>query len=363
MTDTRTAALCTPRVAGAFCTRHMSCFDFAKALSTILPTRDLDTRVHPSVAPARPGKAPRPALCGRTRGVGARKLGAGDRAVVAGVQSHRLLVFMLGVMGFLLQIPFLLLGPFTGRIVDRMPKLPLLIGIDLALSRVAITSATMAWSGVTNVWSRSGGRRPARLAQRLRDADAAIAAGADCRGSCADAQRARGQRDAVQSGRMIGPAIAGVALLHVSEAWCFMFNAVSNIAIIAALLSMRLPREDMTAQRKRIQPGVLSSLATLWRIPAVNILVPMMVVAGMFGACYVHLMPMIARGLLPGALRYLRVSDGRGRLRCAQRRVLLAIQRGTKVSASHCVGAAGARCRFRAVRGVAQSSRDHALLA
>ena len=55
-------------------------------------------------------------------------------------------VAMLGLMGFLLQIPFLVLGPFTGRIVDRMPKLPLLIGIDLALSTVALASATMAFS-------------------------------------------------------------------------------------------------------------------------------------------------------------------------------------------------------------------------
>ena len=42
-------------------------------------------------------------------------------------------------------------------------------------------------------------------------------------------------------GRMIGPAIAGLVLAYLSEAWCFAINALSYAAIIAALLAMRLP--------------------------------------------------------------------------------------------------------------------------
>ena len=42
-------------------------------------------------------------------------------------------------------------------------------------------------------------------------------------------------------GRMVGPAIAGVLLVYVSEAWCFAINALSYAAIIGALLAMRLP--------------------------------------------------------------------------------------------------------------------------
>ena len=34
-------------------------------------------------------------------------------------------VFLLGLTGFIMQIPFLLLGPFTGTVVDRLPRLNL----------------------------------------------------------------------------------------------------------------------------------------------------------------------------------------------------------------------------------------------
>ena len=41
-------------------------------------------------------------------------------------------------------------------------------------------------------------------------------------------------------GRMLGPAIAGIVLAYLSEAWCFALNAMSYAAIIAALLAMVL---------------------------------------------------------------------------------------------------------------------------
>lgn len=239
-------------------------------------------------------------------------------------------VFMLGVMGFLLQIPFLLLGPFSGRIVDRMPKLPLLIAIDLALSTNAMFSATMAWSGVTNVWfylaaavlhgSLNAFEMPTRqslLAQVVADRSLMPSA----MGVSATL---------FNSGRMIGPAVAGLALLHISEAWCFMFNALSNLAIIAALLMMRLPPEDMTKSRRRVQAGVWSSMGSLWRVPAVNILLPMITITGMFGVCYVHLMPKIADEFFQGksgTYGILMSSAGLGAL-CAA--FFLSMQRGTE---------------------------------
>lgn len=209
-------------------------------------------------------------------------------------------IFMLGVMGFLLQIPFLLLGPFTGRVVDRMPKLPLLIGIDVALSVLALTSAMMAWLDVRNVWlyltaavlhgSLSALEMPTRqslLAQIVEDRalmPSALGVSATL----------------FNGGRMIGPAIAALALHYLSEGWCFLFNAISNIGIIAALLAMKLAPEDMSAAKTRVQQGPWSSLETLWALPAVRTLVPMMVVIGMFGVPYIHLMPSIAAAFFRG---------------------------------------------------------------
>ncbi len=40
---------------------------------------------------------------------------------------------------------------------------------------------------------------------------------------------------------VIGPAIAGVVYALLGPAWCFTLNGLSYLAVIAALLAMRLP--------------------------------------------------------------------------------------------------------------------------
>jgi MFS family permease len=42
--------------------------------------------------------------------------------------------------------------------------------------------------------------------------------------------------------RVVGPAIAGFALAWKGPAWCFLLNGISFLAVLAALLSMRIPK-------------------------------------------------------------------------------------------------------------------------
>ncbi len=209
-------------------------------------------------------------------------------------------VFMLGVMGFLLQIPFLLLGPFTGRLVDRAPKLRLLIGIDIAISALSLCSAVMAWTDVRSIWpylaaavlhgSLNALEMPTRqslLADIVEDRalmPSALGVSATL----------------FNGGRMIGPAIAALALHYLSEGWCFLFNAVSNVGIIVALLAMKMPPERRAVTTAQVQAGPWSSIATLFGVPAVRTLVLMMAVIGMFGVPYIHLMPSIATAFFGG---------------------------------------------------------------
>jgi predicted MFS family arabinose efflux permease len=45
---------------------------------------------------------------------------------------------------------------------------------------------------------------------------------------------------AVNAARILGPAVAGVLVAAVGEGWCFLLNALSYLAILAALARMRL---------------------------------------------------------------------------------------------------------------------------
>jgi MFS family permease len=102
-------------------------------------------------------------------------------------------------------------------------------------------------------------------------------------------------------GRMVGPAIAGLVLAYVSEAWCFAVNALSYAGIIAALLAMRLPpdpprRSDANAATQ----GMAASMGVILAFPAVRYLLPTVVAVGLFATPYVPLMPSIVAEFFDG---------------------------------------------------------------
>ena len=101
-------------------------------------------------------------------------------------------------------------------------------------------------------------------------------------------------------GRMIGPSIAGVMLVYVSEAWCFILNALSYAAIIGALLAMRLPRASAPAATGAQPAGLRANLSVLLSFPAVRYLLPTVVAIGLFATPYVPLMPSIVAHFFDG---------------------------------------------------------------
>ena len=102
-------------------------------------------------------------------------------------------------------------------------------------------------------------------------------------------------------GRMVGPAIAGIVLAYLSEAWCFALNALSYAAIIAALLAMRLPPEPARAAASAGAAQTFGeSLQVLFAFPAVRYLLPVCVALGLLATPYVPLMPSIVSHFFDG---------------------------------------------------------------
>ncbi|HJU32028.1 MAG TPA: MFS transporter [Hyphomicrobiaceae bacterium] len=210
-------------------------------------------------------------------------------------------IFLLGVTGFLLNIFYLLLGPAGGMAADRLPRLKLLIAIDLFLALCAAVLAVMAGLGVTSVaaylaiaaliGAANAFEMPVRqtLVRVIVEERALVTS-------------ALGVSAMVFNvGRMVGPAIAGVVLAYFSESLCFALNAVSYGGIIAALLAMRLPpeppRRSATGQGSE---GLAASLATILAFPAVRYLLPTVVAVGLFATPYVPLMPSIVSHFFDG---------------------------------------------------------------
>ena len=54
------------------------------------------------------------------------------------------------------------------------------------------------------------------------------------------------------SARLVGPSIAGLLIATLGEGMCFLLNGISYVAVIAALLAMRLPRRTPEVQRPHV---------------------------------------------------------------------------------------------------------------
>lgn len=155
--------------------------------------------------------------------------------------------WLLGGVGFAALAPAFFLGPVAGVFVDRWDRHAVLLVTQVlsllqsaALAAVAFTAgpgAETVWlvaglsaaQGVVNAFDM-----PARqsllveMVARREDLPNAIALNSSL----------------VNGSRLVGPAVAGAVIAAAGEAWCFALDAVSDLAVVAALLAMRLPKKE-----------------------------------------------------------------------------------------------------------------------
>src|ERR1700681_3395324 len=148
--------------------------------------------------------------------------------------------FLLGVVGFTSQIPTFLLAPVAGVLADRWNRRRLLIITQaLAMLQAALLAAAVL-SGMVQVWHIvvlslllgvvNAFDIPIRQAfvvemvANREDLGNAIALNSSM----------------VNGARLIGPAIAGLLVASFGEGVCFILNSASYLAVLAALVAMRL---------------------------------------------------------------------------------------------------------------------------
>jgi MFS family permease len=208
---------------------------------------------------------------------------------------------LLGVVGFVGQIPSFLFAPVAGVMVDRWNRHRLLVATQalamaqsLALAALTLTGAVKIWhvialsafQGMINVFDM-----PARQAfvvemvEKHEDLSNAIALNSLM----------------VNAARLLGPSLAGVIIAAVGEAWCFMLDGVSYLAVIASLLLMKLPR----AVAERIEEeNLFRQFREGWNYivgfrPIRNMLL-LLALTSLVGMPYTVLMPIFASDILGG---------------------------------------------------------------
>ncbi len=209
--------------------------------------------------------------------------------------------WMLGLIGFLGQVPTFVLGPFAGVWVDRWSRHRTLVWTQVLSMLQSFALAALAFSGHIVFWhvallSVAQGiinafDTPARQAFLLEMVeDRAVLSNAIALNSTM-----------LNMARLLGPAIGGVIIATSGEAWCFAIDGASYGAVILSLLLMHVAA---AAPRRRDEENLWRELVEGFSyvsgsLPIRSILLLLSVVS-LLGLPYSVLLPVFARQIFHG---------------------------------------------------------------
>ena len=213
--------------------------------------------------------------------------------------------FLLGLTAFAGQIPILLFAPLGGIWADRFDRRKLLVATQVLAMAQGLALALLGYTGLIQVWhiilmaavlgvimALDTPIRQAFVPEMVpvkQDLPSAIALNGFMQ----------------NAGRMIGPTIAGVLLAVSSEAFCFLVNGVSKIAVVAAVALMRIEtpagKESGAPLLRDFREGVVYA----WSLVPVRLLLPIVALVSFMATPYQALMPIFASEVFQGDARML----------------------------------------------------------
>ncbi len=99
----------------------------------------------------------------------------------------------------------------------------------------------------------------------------------------------------VNTGRIIGPALGGALIVTVGIGMCFMLNAASYLAVIAALLFMRAAEIDRPEPQPRRRGRLREGISYVRSTPLLRVILVMLAVVSIFAYEYEVILPLMAR--------------------------------------------------------------------
>lgn len=190
-------------------------------------------------------------------------------------------------------VPMLLLGPTGGMIADRVDVRRLLITTQSAAAVLALVLGVLTISGTVELWMvyvlAAGLGSVTALDNPARQTFVLEMVGRDDLANAVTLQSV-----VVNTARALGPAIGGVLIVTLGVGQCFIVNAVSYIAVIVALCSMR-PDELVPSPRVPRASGQLRAGFSHVRYePTLRTVLAMALVVGMFTMEFNVSLPLLA---------------------------------------------------------------------
>ncbi len=213
--------------------------------------------------------------------------------------------FWLGVVGFISQVPSLLLMPFAGVWVDRVDRFKLLKWTQILAMVQSLALAAAAFAGVLHLPLLIGLSifqavivafdYPVRQAFTVQLAE-----------SREHLSTVIGMNSSMfHLARLIGPATAGFVLAAVGPAWCFLVDGLSYIAVLWALHRMTLKPVVRIPQEGSALEGLKEGFRYIGAHYSVRWLLIISALFSVFGYSYGVLAPAFAQQVFGGDARTL----------------------------------------------------------
>ena len=205
--------------------------------------------------------------------------------------------FLLGVVGFASQIPTFLFSPVAGVLADRWNRRTVLITTQaFALLQAAVlavivyTESVAVWHlvllsvvlGVINAFDIP--TRQSFIVEMVdykEDLSNAIALNSSL----------------VNAGRLIGPAIGGLLVASVGEAFCFLLNSLSYLAVIIAYLAMQLRKRSHRESHRHLLRELQDGAHYTFGSEPIRTILLLVMIVSLMGMPYAVLVPIFAKEL------------------------------------------------------------------
>lgn len=207
---------------------------------------------------------------------------------------------LLGIVGFVGQIPTFLIAPVAGVLTDTWSRYKVLVVTQIVSMILAGILAWLTLAGIIHIWSIivlsislgcvNAFDVPARhsfvieMVEKKEDLGNAIALNSLM----------------FNGARLIGPSIAGIMLAFTSEGVCFLVNAVSYIFVIISLLMMHVQEKKVRERKTQILKDMKEGLNYTFGFAPIKYILLLLGLVSLMSSSYQVLMPVLAKEVLHG---------------------------------------------------------------
>jgi MFS family permease len=206
---------------------------------------------------------------------------------------------LLGIAGFLGQLPVFLLAPISGILADRYNRYRLLllfqwIGISISLILTLVTFLDWANFWTLLILSMFSGLLkgldvPIRhafvtdmVSRELMSNAIALNAGF------------------LHCARLIGPALGGIIIAQFGAKYCFLYDSLSYIAAIIAILAMRITPQIIEPQNSNPLQKLKEGFEYAYQYLPIRSILSLLATASLVTTGYITLLPIFAVEILKG---------------------------------------------------------------